>query len=109
MNGRGRFSLDSCLAFLPKSCIMGETGPFDPEREDAFVEEFEIYVENITSCGGEKYAKRELVEAEGENPEACVRALSPWPIVDVRHNNEGDLVFLCADGNGNMIRYTFTG
>ncbi len=73
------------------------------------MEEFEIFVENMTSCGGEKYAKRELKEVTGESPEACVKKLSPWPIIDVRKNQEGDLVYLCGDCNGNLIRYTFTG
>ena len=45
--------------------------------------EYEVFIEDINSCGGEQYAKKELIEVEADSPEAYVTA------------------------NGNILRYTF--
>ena len=32
--------------------------------------EYEIFIEEINPCGGEKYSKKTLIEAEAASPEA---------------------------------------
>ena len=32
--------------------------------------EYEVFIEDINSCGGEQYAKKELIEVEADSPEA---------------------------------------
>jgi len=70
--------------------------------------EYEVFIEDINSCGGEQYAKKELVEVEAESPEAYVRENGRYPIIDISTNAKGDTVIITGDGNGNFLRYTFT-
>ncbi len=70
--------------------------------------EYEILIEDINPCGGEKYGKKEIVEAEAENPEAYVKAHGRFPILDISTNGDGDCVITTGDGSGNIVRYTFT-
>ena len=35
--------------------------------------EYEIFVEEINPCGGEKHSKKTLIEAEADSPEAYVK------------------------------------
>lgn len=70
--------------------------------------EYEVFMEDITSCGGEKYAKKELIEVEAESPESYVKANGRFPILDISKNAAGDTVILTGDAVGNMLRYTFS-
>ena len=70
--------------------------------------EYEVFVEDINSCGGEKYAKKEVLEIEAESPEAYVRAKGRLPIMDITEKANGDTVIITGDGKGNMVRYTFS-
>jgi hypothetical protein len=70
--------------------------------------EYEVFVEDITACGGDKYAKKELIEVEAESPEAYVRENGRYPIMDVSQTPGGDTIIVTGDGNGNFLRYTFT-
>ena len=70
--------------------------------------EYEVFIEDINSCGGEQYAKKELLEVEAESPEAYVKENGRYPIIDSTVNSNGDTVILTGDGNGNFLRYTFT-
>ena len=70
--------------------------------------EYEVFIEDINSCGGEQYAKKELIEVEAESPEAYVRGNGRFPILDITENTNGDTVILTGDGNGNFLKYTFT-
>ena len=70
--------------------------------------EYEVFVEDINSCGGEQYAKKELIEVEADSPEAYVKANGRFSILDIRQNAAGDTVILTGDSVGNMVRYTFT-
>ena len=70
--------------------------------------EFEIFIEDITSCGGEKYAKKTFIEAEAESPEAYIEANGRYHIIDISKNAAGDTVILTGDGIGNFLRYTFS-
>lgn len=70
--------------------------------------EYEILVETINPCGGEKHAKKEILEAECESPEAYVREKAPYPIMDTARTTAGDTLIITGDGKGSMVRYTFT-
>ena len=70
--------------------------------------EYEVFIEDINSCGGEQYAKKELIEVEAESPEAYVKENSRFPIMDISQNANGDTVIITGDGNGNFMKYTFT-
>ncbi len=70
--------------------------------------EYEVFIEDINSCGGEQYAKKELIEVEAESPEAYVKANGRFPILDIGKNFAGDTVIITGDGAGNMLRYTFS-
>jgi hypothetical protein len=70
--------------------------------------EYEVFIEDINSCGGEQYAKKELIEVEVDTPEAYVKENSRFPIIDISKNTDGDTVITTGDGCGNFLRYTFT-
>ena len=70
--------------------------------------EYEVFIEDINSCGGEQYAKKELIEVEAESPEAYVRENGRFPIIEIAENSKGDTVITTGDGNGNFVRYTFS-
>ena len=70
--------------------------------------EYEVFVEDINSCGGEQYAKKELLEVEAESPESYIKEQGRYAIIDVRKNDRGDTVILTGDGHGNFLRYTFS-
>lgn len=70
--------------------------------------EYEVFIEEINPCGGEKHSKKELIEVEAESPEAYVKENGRYPITDIFTNPDGDTVVTTGDGNGAVIRYTFT-
>ena len=70
--------------------------------------EYEILVETVNPCDGEKHAKKEILEAECESPEAYVREKAPYPIMDTAKTPAGDILIITGDGKGSMVRYTFT-
>lgn len=70
--------------------------------------EYEVFIEDINPCGGEAYAKKELIEVEADSPEAYVKENGRFPIIDVVKNANGDTVITTGDGSGNFMRYTFT-
>ncbi len=70
--------------------------------------EYEVFVEDINSCGGEQYAKKELIEVEADSPEAYVKENGRYSILDIMKNTSGDTVIITGDGNGNFVKYTFT-
>ena len=71
--------------------------------------EYEVFVEDINSCGGEQHARKELLEIEAESPEAYVKAKGRFPIIDITKSPKGDTVIITGDGKGNFLRYTFIG
>ena len=71
--------------------------------------EYEVFIEDINSCGGEQHAKKELIEVEADSPESYVKANGRFPILDISKNANGDTVIFTGDGVGNILRYTFTG
>ncbi len=70
--------------------------------------EYEIFIETINPCGGSKHALKEIIEAEAESPESYVKENGRFPITDIFENEAGDVVITTGDGNGYIIRYTFS-
>ena len=70
--------------------------------------EYEIFVEEINPCGGEKHSKKTLIEAEADSPEAYVKENGRFPILDSILNENGDVVIVTGDNHGSIVRYTFT-
>ncbi len=70
--------------------------------------EYEILIETINPCGGEAHAKREIIEAEAESPEAYVKSKAPYPVIDRVLTSDGDTLIITGDGSGSIVRYTFT-
>ena len=70
--------------------------------------EYEVFIEDINSCGGEQHAKKEIIEVEADSPESYVKENGRLPIVDITEKANGDTVIITGDGKGNFVRYTFT-
>ena len=70
--------------------------------------EYEIFIEEINPCGGEKHSKKTLIEAEAASPEAYVIENGRFPVLESACNESGDVVIVTGDGQGSLIRYTFT-
>ena len=70
--------------------------------------EYEIFIEEINPCGGEKFSKKTLIEAEADSPEAYVKENGRFPVLETMNNENGDIVIVTGDGNGSAVRYTFT-
>ena len=70
--------------------------------------EYEVLVETINPCGGERHSIREIIEIEAESPEAYVREHGRWPITDIVTTSSGDTIITTGDCAGNIIRYTFS-
>ena len=70
--------------------------------------EYEIFIEEINPCGGDKYSKKTLIEAEAASPEAYVKENGRYPVLETTGNENGDVVIVTGDGQGTFIRYTFT-
>lgn len=72
------------------------------------MKEYEILIETINPCGGERHAKKEIIEAECESPETYVKENAPYPVMDNTKTAAGDTLIITGDGKGSMVRYTFT-
>lgn len=59
--------------------------------------EYEIFIEEINPCGGEKYSKKSLIEAEADSPEAYVKENGRFPVLESTHNESGDVVIVTGD------------
>lgn len=70
--------------------------------------EYEIFVEEINPCGGEKHSKKTLIEAEADSPEAYVKENGRFPILESILNENEDVVIVTGDNHGSIVRYTFT-
>ena len=70
--------------------------------------EYEIFVEEINPCGGEKHSKKTLIEAEADSPEAYVKENGRFPILESILNENGEVVIVTGDNHGSIVRYTFT-
>ena len=63
------------------------------------MKEYEILIETINPCGGESHAKKEIIEAECESPEAYVKEKATYPIMDNTKTATGDALIITGDGN----------
>ena len=70
--------------------------------------EYEVFIEDINSCGGEQHEKKELIEVEADSPESDGKANGRFPVMDIAKKANGDTVITTGDGKGNFVRYTFT-
>ena len=70
--------------------------------------EYEVFIEDINSCGGAQHAKKEWIEVEADSPEAYVKQNGRFPIMDISENANGDTVIITGDGKGNFLKYTFS-
>ena len=70
--------------------------------------EYEIFIEEINPCGGEKHSKKALIEAEAASPEGICQRKWKVPGSGTTSNANGDVVIVTGDGQGTFIRYTFT-
>ena len=61
--------------------------------------EYEVFIEDVNSCGGEQYAKKEIIEVEADNPEAYVKENGRFPIIDISKNANGDTVIITLPGS----------
>ena len=72
------------------------------------MKEYEVMVQTINPCGGQRHAKKEFLEIEAESPEAYVAEHCQYPVIDSGRNSDGDTVITTGDGKGNFVKYTFT-
>ena len=52
--------------------------------------EYEVFTEDINSCGGAQYAKKEVIEVEAVSSEAYVKENGRFPIIDISENADGN-------------------
>jgi len=72
------------------------------------VYEYEVIIEQINPCGGEEYARKQILEVEAQSPEHYVRADGRYPILEIQSLPNGSTRVITGDGMGYVIRYTFT-
>ena len=70
--------------------------------------DYEIFIEEINPCGGEKHSKKTLIEAEAASPEAYVKENGRFPILETTVSENGDVIIVTGYNQGSFIRYTFT-
>ena len=69
---------------------------------------YEVTIENITPCGGEKYAVRQILEVEAESPMQYVMENKLFPDVEAVKSSDGETVIIASNPAGYRTRYTFT-
>ena len=70
--------------------------------------DYEIFIEEINPCGGEKHSQKTLIEAEAASPESYVKENGRYPILETTTTDKGDVVIVTGDNQGTFVRYTFT-
>lgn len=60
--------------------------------------EYEIFIEEINPCGGEKFSKKTLLEAEADSPEVYVKENGRYPVLETISKENGDVVIVTGDG-----------
>lgn len=70
--------------------------------------EYEVIIEEINPCGGETYARKEIIEVEAESPESYVRAHARFPILEITEQSDGSVLIIAGNDAGYITRYTFT-
>lgn len=72
------------------------------------MKEYEVLVEDINPCGGSAHSKKDIIEVETTSPEDYVKENGRFPIQEIYKDKNGDTVVISGDGNGNIVKYTFT-
>lgn len=72
------------------------------------MQDYEILIETVNPCGGAARAKREIIEAAAESPEAYAALHAPYPVTDSGRTAAGDIRIITGDGTGSTVTYTFT-
>ena len=70
--------------------------------------EYEVIIEEINPCGGETYARKEIIEVEAESPESYVRANARFPILEISTQSDGSTLIVTGNDSGYITRYTFS-
>lgn len=70
--------------------------------------EYEVIIEEINPCGGEEYARKEIIEVEAEDPESYVRQYAKFPIREISRQDDGSILIVCGNDSGYVTRYTFS-
>lgn len=70
--------------------------------------EYEVIIEEINPCGGETYARKEIIEVEAESPESYVKAHARFPILEVSEQSDGTTLIITGNDSGYFTRYTFS-
>ena len=70
--------------------------------------EYEVIIEEINPCGGETYARKEIIEVEAESPESFVKFHAKFPILEVNEQSDGTTLIITGNGSGYFTRYTFS-
>ena len=70
--------------------------------------EYEVIIEEINPCGGERYANKKIIEIEAESPDAYVEENKRYPVMEKTEMANGDVVIVTGNGKGNLVRYTFS-
>lgn len=70
--------------------------------------EYEVIIEEVNPCGGEAYARKEIIEVEAESPESYVRANAKFPILEIIPQNDGSTLIVTGNDSGYFTRYTFS-
>lgn len=72
------------------------------------MKEYEVIIEEINPCGGETYARKEIIEVEAESPESYVRQNARFPILEMSRQSDGTFLIICGNDCGYVTRYTFS-
>lgn len=70
--------------------------------------EYEVIIEEINPCGGETYARKEIIEVEAESPESYVKLNARFPILEITEQSDGTTLIITGNGSGYITRYTFS-
>lgn len=70
--------------------------------------EYEVIIEEINPCGGETYARKEIIEVEAESPESYVKANARFPILEISEQSDGTTLVIAGNDSGYITRYTFS-
>ena len=70
--------------------------------------EYEVIIEEINPCGGETYARKQIIEVEAESPESYVKLHAKFPILEVNEQSDGTTLIITGNGSGYFTRYTFS-
>ena len=72
------------------------------------MQEYEVLVRTIRPCPGDVHDKETFLEIQTDDPFDYVLENAPYPILDSVENLSGEIIITAGDGEGNLIKYTFT-